>query len=50
MNTNKNKNAVNVLLSEYRKVIVELQNVIQNIPPEKLVLTILPETDNEDCK
>jgi uncharacterized damage-inducible protein DinB len=45
-----NKNAVNALLSEYRKVIIELQNVIQNIPDEKLVLTISPETDNEDCK
>jgi uncharacterized damage-inducible protein DinB len=46
---NKSKNAVNALLSEYRKVILELQNVIQNIPDEKLVLTITPNTNNEDC-
>lgn len=45
---NKSKNAVNALLSEYRKVIMELQNVIQNIPDEKLVLTITTETNNED--
>ncbi|WP_264565821.1 DinB family protein [Flavobacterium sp. N3904] len=50
MTANKNKNAVNALLSEYRKVIIELQNVIQNIPDEKLVLTITPETNNEDCQ
>jgi hypothetical protein len=27
---------------------MELQNVIQNIPEEKLVLTIIPDTSNED--
>jgi uncharacterized damage-inducible protein DinB len=50
MIVNKSKNAVNALLSEYRKVILELQNVIQNIPDEKLVLTISTETNNEDCQ
>ncbi|HEU4789737.1 MAG TPA: DinB family protein [Flavobacterium sp.] len=50
MIVNKSKNAVNALLSEYRKVIMELQNVIQNISDEKLVLAITPETNNEDCK
>jgi len=47
---NKSKNAVNAMLSEYRKVIIDLQNVIQNIPDEKLVLTITPGTNDEDCQ
>lgn len=47
---NKSKNAVNALLSEYRKVIIELQNVIQNIPDDKLVMAITPGTNDEDCK
>ena len=38
------------MLSEYRKVIIDLQNVIQNIPDEKLVLTITPGTNDEDCQ
>ena len=50
MTINKSKNAVNALLSEYRKVIVELQNVIQNIPDEKLVMPITSGTNDEDCK
>lgn len=50
MISNKNKNAVNALLSEYGKVIVELQNVIQNIPDEKLVLEITPGTNDDDCQ
>jgi hypothetical protein len=50
MIVNNSKNAVNALLSEYKKVIIELQNVIQNIPDEKLVLTINPESNDEDSQ
>lgn len=46
----KNKNAVNALLSEYEKAILELQNVIQNISNEDLIFLVNPETNNPDCK
>ena len=45
-----NKNAVNALLSEYEKAILELQNVIQNISNEHLAFIIDSETHNTDCK
>ncbi|MET0759515.1 MAG: DinB family protein [Flavobacterium sp.] len=45
-----NKNAVNALLSEYKKAIVELQNVIQNISAEDLTFIVDTKTDNPDCK
>ncbi|ESU28360.1 hypothetical protein FLJC2902T_17110 [Flavobacterium limnosediminis JC2902] len=44
------KNAVNALLSEYKKAILELQNVIRNISDENLALIADAETRDEDCK
>jgi uncharacterized damage-inducible protein DinB len=50
MIVSKNQNAVNAILSEYQKAILELQSVIQNISDEDLVFIIDSETDNSDCK
>jgi uncharacterized damage-inducible protein DinB len=50
MIANKNKNAVNAILSEYQKAILELQNVILNISDEDLAFVINPKTDNSDCR
>jgi len=45
-----NKNAVNALLAEYEKAILELQNVIRTISDENLVFEADSQTDNPDCK
>jgi uncharacterized damage-inducible protein DinB len=50
MIANKNKNAVNAILSEYQKAILELQSVIINISDEDLAFVIDPKTDNSDCR
>jgi uncharacterized damage-inducible protein DinB len=50
MIANKNKNAVNAILSEYQKAILELQSVILNISDEDLAFVIDPKTNNSDCR
>jgi hypothetical protein len=45
-----NRNAVDALLSEYEKAILELKNVIKNISNEDLVFVIDSKTNNPDCK
>jgi uncharacterized damage-inducible protein DinB len=50
MIVSKNQNAVNAILSEYQKAILELQSVIQNISDEDLAFIIDSETNNSDCK
>ena len=50
MNNNNNQNAVNALLAEYEKAIIELQYIIQDISQEELTFTVDQETINPDCK
>lgn len=50
MIASKNKNAVNAILSEYQKAILELQSVIQNISDEDLAFIIDSKTNDPDCK
>jgi hypothetical protein len=44
-----NKNAINALLNEYEKAIVELQKVIKNISSDNLVQVLDVHTKNPDC-
>ncbi|WP_268846972.1 DinB family protein [Flavobacterium aestivum] len=46
----KKRNAVNAILAEYQKAILELQSVIQNISDEDLAFIIDTETKDPDCK
>lgn len=50
MIASKNKNAVNAILSEYQKAILELQAVIKNISDEDLTFIVDSKTNNPDCK
>lgn len=50
MNTIKPQNAVASLLAEYRKIIVELQNVIEDISDTDLAFVVDSETQNPDCR
>lgn len=50
MIASKKKNAVNAILSEYQKAILELQSVIQNISDEDLTSIIDLKTNDPDCK
>jgi len=50
MDRKNNQNAVNALLAEYKKAILELQDVIQNLSETDLVTVIDHETQNPDCK
>lgn len=50
MNPSKSKNAVNVILLEYEKVIRELQNTIEDISQSDLAFIVDQETKNKDCK
>ena len=50
MNENKRQNAVNALLAEYKKAIIELQNVIEDLDESELITIVDPLTDNPDCK
>ena len=50
MIASKNKNAVNAVLSEYQKAILELQAVIKNISDEDLAFIVDSKTNNPDCK
>lgn len=47
---NKNQNAVNALLAEYTKTIIELQQTIRDIPETDLAYIVDPDTQNPDCK
>ena len=50
MKNNNIQNAVNALLGEFEKAIIELQFVIQDISQEELIFTVDQETINPDCK
>jgi hypothetical protein len=50
MNEKNNQNAVNALLAEYKKAIIELQDVIQDVSETDLAFVIDKETQNPDCK
>lgn len=50
MKNNNIQNAVNALLGEFEKAIIELQFVIQDISQEELIFTVDQETRNPYCK
>ncbi|MEP7141942.1 MAG: DinB family protein [Ferruginibacter sp.] len=50
MEGNKRQNAIIALLSEYKKAIIELQHVIEDIEAPELTIVIDHLTDNPDCK
>jgi uncharacterized damage-inducible protein DinB len=50
MNVIKPQNAVASLLAEYRKIIVELQSVIEGISDADLAFVVDNETQNPDCR
>ena len=50
MNNKNSQNAVNALLAEYEKAIIELQYVIQDISQEVLTFTVNHVSTNTDCK
>ena len=50
MAINNKQNAVYALLAEYKKAIIELQNVIEDVSQSELITIVDPLTDNPDCK
>ncbi len=47
---NKPQNAINSLLAEYKKIILELQSVINDVSNTDLITIVDHETLNPDCK
>lgn len=50
MNPNQKQNAVQAILGEYEKTIVELQHVIQDMSADDLAYIVDHETQDSDCK
>ena len=46
----RNNGAIGALLDEYEKSIIELKNIISNIPTEELTTIADNQTNDEDCK
>lgn len=44
------QNAVNAILCEYKKAILELQEIIEDLKVNELIKTIDPKTEDSDCR
>lgn len=50
MNENRSQNAVNALLSEYKKTLDELKRAIENLSETDLAVVVDAKTTNPDCR